>query len=63
MLNESKVLFPLGKVYLTIGAREALEESGQTANQLLALHQSGDYGDICEDDRRDKRVVSEKRSL
>ncbi len=51
MLNESKVLFPLGEVYLTIGAREALEESGQMAIEFLARHQSGDYGDICEEDR------------
>jgi hypothetical protein len=50
-LNEqSPVLFPLGEVYLTIGAREALEESNQTPNEFLAKHQSGNYGDICKDD-------------
>ncbi len=50
-LNEqSSVLFPLGEVYLTIGAREALEESNQTPNEFLAKHQSGNYGDICKDD-------------
>ena len=37
ILNESKVLFPIGKVYLTIGAREALEESNQTAIEFLAV--------------------------
>jgi len=55
-LNESKVLFPLGNVYLTIGAREALEESNQTATEFLAKHQSGDYGDICEDDKRENEL-------
>ncbi len=56
MLNEPKVLFPLGEVYLTIGAREALEESNQTAIEFLARHQWGDYGDICEDDRRENEL-------
>ncbi len=56
MLNESKVLFPLGNVYLTIGAREALEESNQTATEFLAKHQSGDYGDICEEDKRENEL-------
>jgi len=56
ILNESKVLFPLGNVYLTIGAREALEESNQTATEFLAKHQSGDYGDICEDDKRENEL-------
>ncbi len=56
MLNESKVLFPLGKVYLTIGAREALEEANQTPNEFLAKHKSGDYGDICKDDRRENEL-------
>jgi len=56
MLNESKVLFPLGNVYLTIGARESLEESNQTATEFLARHQFGDYGDICEDDKRENQL-------
>ncbi len=41
VLNESRVLFPLGEVYLTVGAREALEEANQTAHEFLAKHQSG----------------------
>ena len=56
MLNESKVLFSLGSVYLTVGAREALEESNQTPNEFLAKHQSGDWGLVCEDDRRENEL-------
>ncbi len=56
ILNEPKVLFPLGEVYLTIGAKEALEESDQTAIEFLSRHQSGDYGDVCEDDRRENEL-------
>ncbi|MBA3600984.1 MAG: hypothetical protein H0W45_07025 [Acidobacteria bacterium] len=43
-------MFPLGEVYLTIGAREALEESNQTPNEFLAKHQSGDWGIIGKED-------------
>jgi len=55
-LNESKVLFPLGNVYLTIGAREALEESNQTTVEFLARHQKGDWGLVCEDDRQENEL-------
>ncbi|MEJ7861234.1 MAG: hypothetical protein WKF90_06300 [Pyrinomonadaceae bacterium] len=50
MLNESKVLFPLGNVYLTIGTREALEESNQAATEFLARHQKGDWGIVGKED-------------
>ena len=56
MLNESNVLFSLGSVYLTIGAKEALTESSQLPNEFLARHQSGDWGDICEDDKRENEL-------
>jgi hypothetical protein len=53
ILNESKVLFSLGQVFMTIGAREALEESNQTAIEFLARHQKGDWGDVCPEDRQE----------
>lgn len=56
ILNESKILFPLGNVYLTIGAREALEESNQTANEFLSRHQSGDWG-LVEADRSSTTIL------
>ena len=42
--TQNKVLFQLGEVYLTIGAREALKKSNQTANEFLAKHQAGNWG-------------------
>ncbi|HEX8288736.1 MAG TPA: hypothetical protein VF556_12100 [Pyrinomonadaceae bacterium] len=54
--TQNKVLFPLGQVFLTIGAREALKESGQTAIEFLARHQSGDWGEVCEDDRKENEL-------
>jgi hypothetical protein len=55
-LNESAILFPLGNVYLTVGAREALEESNQLPKKFLARHQKGDFGIICEDDKRENEL-------
>jgi len=56
ILNENSVLFSLGNIYLTVGAQEELEESNQTANEFLARHQKGDYGLVCEDDRRENEL-------
>jgi hypothetical protein len=36
--------FALGETYITPGAQEALEISGETASQLLRRHASGDWG-------------------
>ena len=54
--NQPKVLFPLGKVFMTVGARETLEESNQSASEFLARHQSGDWGIICEDDKKENEL-------
>jgi hypothetical protein len=55
-INESAILFSLGKVYLTVGAREALAESNQEASEFLAFHQKGDWGLVCEDDKRENEL-------
>lgn len=52
-LNESAVLFPLGCVYMTVGAKEALEESNQMAEEFLARHQSGDWGIVGKEDSKE----------
>ena len=56
ILNESAVLFPLGNVYLTVGAKEALEESNQLPNEFLLKHQKGDWGLVCEDAKRENEL-------
>ncbi len=43
-------------MYLTIGAREALSESNQIPNEFLAKHQAGDWGLVCENDRRENEL-------
>jgi hypothetical protein len=48
--TQNKVLFPLGQVFLTVGAREALKESNESASEFLAKHSTGNWGDVCEED-------------
>ena len=55
-LNESAILFPLGSVYLTVGAREALTESNQEPFKFLQRHQQGDWGEICKDDAKENEL-------
>ena len=56
VLNESDVLFPLGQIFLTIGAREALAEAKQLPGEFLARHQKGDWGDVCKDDKKENEL-------
>lgn len=45
--------FPLGRLFLTPGAIEALETSGQQPFDFLRRHQSGDWGDLGREDQRE----------
>lgn len=49
-LNEKQILFPLGKVFLTIEAKQAIEESNQNAFEFLSRHQTGNFGLVDEED-------------
>ena len=44
--------FPLGQIVATPGALEALAESGQTPDFFLAKHASGDWGEVCDGDKK-----------
>jgi hypothetical protein len=46
-----KLLFPLGEVFATQGAMDALEERGLTPDSFLARHVTGDWGDLCVEDQ------------
>ena len=48
--------FLLGMIVATDSALEALEEAGQDAMELLHRHQSGDWGDLCEEDRQESEL-------
>jgi len=45
------VRFPLGQIVATNGALEALAASGESASEFLKRHVSGDYGEVCQEDR------------
>ena len=50
-----EALFPLGMVVMTPGAAALLEDTGTPSLQILARHQFGDWGDLCEDDVQTNR--------
>ncbi len=49
-------LFPLGQVVATSGALKLLEEAGEGPLPYLARHQSGDWGELDEHDRRENTL-------
>jgi hypothetical protein len=57
--------FWAGQVVATPGALAALEEAGQTPDFFLRRHVAGDWGEICEEDKRlnDQALVDGSRLL
>jgi hypothetical protein len=47
---------PLGQTFITPAAHEAILEAGQLPLEFLLRHQSGDWGDVCEEDRRENEL-------
>lgn len=45
-------LFNLGDIVATPGALQALTETGRTAYSILSRHAQGDWGDVCQSDKR-----------
>ena len=45
--------FPLGQVVATPGALDALERTGQSPLEFLNRHASGDWGEVCEADKKE----------
>jgi hypothetical protein len=50
-----EALFPLGMIVMTPGAASLLEDAGISTRQILARHQFGDWGDLCEEDEQANR--------
>ena len=55
-MAESTALFQLGRILATPGSIAAMEDNGQDGRQLLRRHQSGDYGDICQEDWQENEL-------
>lgn len=52
--------FPLGRLYATPGALEALREAGQAASELLYRHQPGDWSEMGEADKQENEFSVDK---
>ncbi|MFP5262520.1 MAG: hypothetical protein ACLGJB_11500 [Blastocatellia bacterium] len=52
--------FQLGRMVATPGALRALEEAGQGAMEFIYRHQQGDWGDLCEADKRENEFSVDK---
>jgi hypothetical protein len=57
--------FLLGQLVATPGALKAIAEAGQSPEFFLAKHVSGDWGEVCDEDKRlnDEALVSGERLL
>jgi hypothetical protein len=53
-------LFSLGQLVATPGALAALEKAGQDSLDFLSRHVHGDWGDLCEEDRRENQFSLER---
>jgi hypothetical protein len=60
--HDQSPLFSVGQVVSTPGALEAMSEAGQNPLELLKRHQSGDWGEVPEEDKQENDF-SVKRGL
>ena len=51
--NDLLSKFTLGRVVATPGALKALEEANQNPFEFLERHQAGDWGQLCEEDKKE----------
>jgi len=48
--------FPLGQIVATPGVLQALQATGQHPLQFLQRHASGDWGELCEEDKQENEL-------
>jgi len=58
--TRNQPLFSLGQLVATPGALAALQKSGQGPQDFLARHVRGEWGDLCEEDRRENQISLER---
>jgi hypothetical protein len=65
MIAKAQPKFSLGQLVATPSALEALQNAGQKAIEFLQRHARGDWGDVCEEDRRlnDQALLDGSRLL
>ena len=57
----SKPKFQLGKIEISFFAQMYIERAGQKAEEFLARHQGGNWGEVCDEDKKanDKAIKNE----
>jgi len=58
--TKQQPLFSLGQIVATPGALAALEKAGQQPQEFLSRHVCGQWGDLCEEDRRENQFSLER---
>jgi len=48
--------FPLGQIVATPAALEALRKAGQSASEFISRHSTGDWGEVCNEDKEANEV-------
>jgi hypothetical protein len=59
-MSTQQARFQLGRIVATPGALEALAEAGQSAIEFLRRHQSGDWGCVPDEDKRENEFSVDK---
>ncbi len=54
------VRFQLGRLFMTPGAIEALEEAGQQPQEFISRHARLERGELCDDDQRENLFSVDK---
>ena len=65
MSHDETKKFSLGRIVATPGALHALHEAGQSADEFLARHVTGDWGDLDDEDKslNDAALIDGSRIL
>ena len=58
--TKQQPLFSLGQIVATPGALAALEKARQPPQEFLLRHVRGEWGDLCEEDRRENEFSLER---
>jgi hypothetical protein len=57
----ASVRFPLGRLFITPGASEALEDAGQSAQEFISRHARLEQGELSNEDHRENLFSVDKR--
>ncbi len=56
----SPVRFPLGRLFMTPGAIDALEEAGHSPQEFISRHARLEQGELCDEDQRENEFSVDK---